>query len=149
MEMSRMQELAKIDVGTDENKNHRALLGGFLVGYGFVNFLLIADLLSKWARFNPRSPDVANGFIYSYRIVFFSAFQARVGSLLFPCSFLLIIFGFVILPKIFRKRFAASPKLASSTKLGLIVGVITSPIAMYFFGARFIELTLSVWPFPS
>ena len=79
------------------------ILSALLASYGWVSFFCFLALQATWMRAAPSQPNDALGLIYRHNehggIVYFSAFQATAGALMFMTSIPLFFFAIWLRPK--------------------------------------------------
>jgi hypothetical protein len=79
------------------------VLSALLASYGWVSFFCFLALQAIWMRAAPFQPNEALGLVYRHNehggIVYFSAFQATAGALMFMTSIPLFFLAMWLRPK--------------------------------------------------
>jgi hypothetical protein len=125
----------------------RNLIGGLLVGYGFVSFFCFGILEELWANAAPRQPNAALGITFVHNehgsYTYFSGFQATAGALMFWTSIPLCFLGMLLAPR--KKVNGTAGWYASKfnrdqddldvlTKWAALAGAVASPLFLFFVG---------------
>lgn len=135
----------------------RNIMGGMLVGWGFVSFFCFLIMNSIWVKSAPSYPNQALGLVYKHNEhgsnTYFSQFQTTASGLILPMSIPMVFLGMLVVPKnkpigpegwyaaTFKRQNGFPDLLANRVTIG---SAISTPLVFYFVGP-YIVRTLIAW----